>query len=150
MKKKIKTLKIIAASLVLGLVVNLAMPAFVNNSSQAVGGIDVVWDGVADGAPIFVVNNMLPGDSETKTVTVNNGASIARLISVRGARTGGVGTDPKLETVLDIVISESGVDLYGGTAGAKTVADFFADSLDDNGIMLSILAGASSTDYDFP
>ena len=149
MKKKIKTLKIIAASLVLGLVVNLAMPAFVNNSSQAVGGIDVVWDGVIDGDPIFVVINMLPGDSETKTVTVNNGASIARLISVRGTRTGGIGLDPKLETVLDIVISENGVDLYGGTAGAKTVADFFADSVADNGIMLSILAGAASTDYDF-
>src|SRR3989344_3728026 len=107
--KKLKTLKIVALSLVLGLVVNLVMPVFVNNSSQAVGGIDVVWDGVVDGFPIFVVNNMLPGDSETKNVQVNNGASIARLISVKGTRTGGVGTDPKLETILDMVISENGV-----------------------------------------
>ncbi|OGE10622.1 hypothetical protein A3A60_02910 [Candidatus Curtissbacteria bacterium RIFCSPLOWO2_01_FULL_42_26] len=149
MKKKFKTLKIVVLSLVLGLVANLAVPVFLNNSSQALGELDVVWDGVADGAPIFVVNNMLPGDTETRNVQANNGGSIARLVSVKGTRTGGIGSDPKLETVLDIVISESGVDLYGGTAGAKTVADFFADSLDDNGIMLSILSGNDSTSYDF-
>ena len=149
MKKKIKTLKIVALSLVLGLVVNLAIPIFVNNSSQALGELDVVWDGVADGFPIFVVGNMLPGDTESRNVQVNNGGSIARLISVKGTRTGGVGSDPKLETVLDMVISENGTDLYGGTAGAKTVEDFFADSLDDNGIMLSILGAGDTTSYDF-
>ena len=149
MKKKIKTLKTVSLSLVLGLVVNLAIPIFVNNSSQALGELDVVWDGVADGFPIFVVGNMLPGDTESRNVQVNNGGSIARLISVKGTRTGGVGADPKLETVLDMVISGNGTDLYGGTAGAKTVEDFFADSLDDNGIMLSILGAGDTTSYDF-
>src|SRR3989344_1196068 len=129
MKKKFKTLKIVALSLVLGLVINLAMPAFVHDSTQAVGGLDVVW-GVPDGDPIFVVENMLPGDQELRSVTVNNGASVARLISVKGTRTGGIGLDPKLETVLEIIISESGVDLYGGTTGAKTVQGFFDDSQD--------------------
>ena len=80
MKKKIKTLKIVALSLVLGLVVNLAIPIFVNNSSQALGGLDVVWDGVADGFPIFVVNNMLPGDTESRNVQVNNGGAFAPFI----------------------------------------------------------------------
>ena len=149
MRKKYKTLKIVALGLVLGLVVNLAVPVFVNNSSQALGELDVIWDGVLDGAPIFVVGNMLPGDTETENVQVNNGASVARLISVRGTRTSGVGVDPKLEIVLDMVISESGVDLYGGTTGAKTVADFFDDSLNENGIMLSILGSGGTTSYDF-
>ena len=67
------------------------------------------------------------------------------MISVKGTRTGGVGIDPKLETVLDMVISENGTDLYGGTAGAKTVEDFFADSLSDDGIMLSILGAGDTT-----
>src|SRR3990167_11412360 len=101
MRKKYKTLKIVALGLVLGLVVNLAVPVFVNNSSQALGELDVIWDGVLDGAPIFVVGNMLPGDTESRNVQVNNGGSIARLISVKGTRTGGVGSDPKLENVLD-------------------------------------------------
>ena len=61
MKKKIKTLKIVALSLVLGLVVNLAIPIFVNNSSQAWGDLVVVGDELPIGFPILVFNNMLPG-----------------------------------------------------------------------------------------
>lgn len=146
---KLKKVKYLAVLLISVIGLTLAMPVFVRNSSQAVGGIDVIWDGVVDGAPIFVVNNMLPGDVETKNVQVNNGVSVARLISVKGTRTGGIGDDPKLETALDIVISEGGLDLYGGTAGVKTVADFFADSAAEDGIMLSILNSNDSTSYDF-
>ena len=95
---------------------NLASPNFFDNSAlQANGGLDVIWDGVEDGQPIFVVTNMLPGDSETKNVQINNGDLVNRLISVKGERTGPDDeTDPKLETILDIVISENGTDLYGG------------------------------------
>ena len=68
MKKrfKFKSIKVLAISTVFALLLSLIMPAFFNNSSQAVGGIDVVWDGVADGAPIFVVNN------KTKNQTCSN------------------------------------------------------------------------------
>lgn len=145
--KKLKTLKIISMATILALVMNLAMPNLINDS-EAVGGLDVVW-GVPDGDPIFVVENMLPGDQELRSVTVNNGGFVARLISVKGTRTGGVGSDPKLETVLEIIISESGIDLYGGTTGTKTVQDFFDDSQDQNGIQLSILSAGDTTSYDF-
>ena len=151
MKLKIKTLKIITIGIVTALAFNLASPNFFDNSAlQANGGLDVIWDGVLDGQPIFVVTNMLPGDSETKNVQINNGDLVNRLISVKGERTGPEGeTDPKLETILDIVISEGGNDLYGGTAGAKTVQDFFDDSADENGIILSIVNSLGSTSYDF-
>ena len=153
MKLKIKTLKIITIGIVTALAFNLASPNFFDNSAlQANGGLDVIWDGVEDGQPIFVVTNMLPGDSETKNVQINNGDLVNRLISVKGERTGPDDeTDPKLETILDIVISENGTDLYGGSSlgGAKTVQDFFDESADENGIILSIINSLGSTSYDF-
>ncbi len=105
--------------------------------------------GVPPGNPIFVVNNMAPGDMQNRNVGVTNSGTVDRFVAVKGLRTGGVGADPKLETVLDIVISEGGNDLYGGTAGAKTVTNFFTDSADPNGIPLSILGDGDSTTYNF-
>jgi hypothetical protein len=68
---------------------------------------------------------------------------------VKGVRTGGIGGDPKLETVLDIVINDGTSDLYGGSAGRKTVAEFFADSAGPDGIQLGTLASGGSRTYSF-
>lgn len=107
---------------------------------------------VSAGDPIFVVNNMAPGDPpEIRDVDVTNNSTTARFVAVKGVRTGGVGNDPKLETILDIVISEDGTELYGGAnpANAKTVKDFFDDSGDPNGIKLSVVNPSETTTYNF-
>ena len=55
---------------------------FGNNTTYAAGDLNITWDGVPDGDPIFVVSNMLPGDAENRDVDVeNNGtAQLATLI----------------------------------------------------------------------
>lgn len=113
----------------------------------AVGDLVVSW-GVPDGDPIFVVNNMAPGDMEQRVVNVTNNAPTGRPVGVRGVKTSETGG---LSTVLDFVISEGGTDLYGGTSptGSKTLADFFTDSLDPDGIPLSTLGPSASTNYTF-
>lgn len=80
--------------------------------------------------PIFVVANFLPGDTENRNVDVTNNGSITRAIWVKGVRTGGVGSSPKLETVLDIVIKDGVTPIYGAGSptGPKTVQNFFTDS----------------------
>lgn len=113
----------------------------------AVGDLTILW-GVPMGDPIFVVANMAPGDTEQRVVSVSNGASATRPIGVRGVKTSETGN---LSTILDFVISENGTDLYGGTSptGPKTLAQFFTDSLDPDGISLSALGPSSSTNYTF-
>lgn len=97
----------------------------------AIGDLSVNW-GVAEGDPIFVVSNMAPGDDETRSVIVTNNALVLRPVAVRGIKTSETGD---VSNVLDIVIS-NGTDLYGGTLGAKTLAQFFTDSASPDGIPL--------------
>ncbi len=102
------------------------------------------------GDPIFVVNNMAPGDSEDRNVDVTNSGTVPRFISVKGIRTGGTGADPKIESVLDIVIT-NGSPIYGtgSPTGSKTLLNFFQDSAAPNGIMLNILNSGDSKTYNF-
>lgn len=145
-KIKIRLIRILAITLAVSLTYYLAAPNFLNNGEvQAVGDLDVTW-GVPDGDPIFVVNNMAPGDIETRSVDVTNNAASPRDVGVRGIETSEVGN---ISTVLDIVISEGATDLYGGTAGAKTLDQFFADSAGPDGVPLSTLTASASTTYTF-
>lgn len=146
---KIRLLKILAIAIGIALIFNLALPNFLHDKSnvQAVGDLNVIW-GVPDGDPIFVVNNMAPGDMELRSVDVQNNAPSFRPVGVRGVKTAEVGD---LSTVLDFVISESGTDLYGGTSptGTKTLDEFFTESAGPDGIFLSNLASGASTTYTF-
>lgn len=112
---------------------------------DAVGALTVNL-GVPDGSPIFTFNNILPGFSQNHTVTVNNGDSVARQVGIKGFKTAGTGN---LESQLDIVISENGTDLYGGTSttGAKTLEQFFTDSSSVNGVALSTVNPGVTTAY---
>ncbi|OGY26446.1 MAG: hypothetical protein A2Z24_00330 [Candidatus Woykebacteria bacterium RBG_16_44_10] len=114
---------------------------------RAVGDLNVDW-GVTDGQPIFVVSNAMPGDIETRTVSVTNGGSEVRPVGVRGVKTSETGS---LATILDFVVSEGGSDLYGGTSstGPKTLQQFFDESAGINGIFLSNLNPGDSTTYTF-
>lgn len=98
--------------------------------------------------PIFIVNNMAPGGSETRTVDVHNGGLVTRLVAVKGVKTSETGG---ISGVLSIVIKEGGVDKYGGASitGPKHLSDFFTDSSTTDGVKLSTLAPGASTAYQF-
>lgn len=120
---------------------------FAPKTAYAVGDLDVIW-GVPDGDPIFVVENMLPGDTEERTVTVENNGSTDRKVSIRGIKTD---EEKDFSEILDFRISENGIDIYGGTSptGQKTLADFFADSEGPTGLALTTVTSGSSTQYTF-
>lgn len=115
---------------------------------RAFGALTVNFH-VPVGNPIFTVTNMAPGGTENRNIDVTNGGATGSLVAIKGVRTGGVGADPKLETVLDITIKDGATTLYGsGSAtGAKTVKDFFTDSNTANGIQLNAIAAGGSKTY---
>ena len=146
MKKK--TLIIVSLVLIGAIgIANNFFGIFEKKTAYAVGDLNVLW-GVPDGDPIFVVENMLPGDMEQRTVTVNNGASSQRPVGVRGVKTDEIAS---FAAILDFVISENGTDLYGGTSptGPKTLQDFFDVSGGPDGLFLSYIPGGGSTSYKF-
>lgn len=103
-----------------------------NNTVLAVGDLTIDW-GVPSGNPIFVINNMAPGEEESRPVVITNSAAVLRPVAVRGIKSSG---SDGLGDVLEIVISNDANDLYGGTLGVKTLNQFFSDSTGINGIPL--------------
>src|SRR3989344_5623851 len=146
MKKKILT--IISLTLILALMIySNGLGLFDKKTAYAVGDLNVLW-GVPDGDPIFVVSNMLPGDTEDRDVDVANGRTVSRDVGVRGVKTQEIAS---FAAILDFVISEGGSDLYGGTSptGPKTLQEFFDESAGPNGIFLSNLGNGDTTTYNF-
>lgn len=117
------------------------------STAYAVGDLSVNW-GVPEGDPIFVVTNMAPGESQSRTVSVTNDAATARMVAVRGIKTSETNA---LATALDFVISEGATDRYGGTSitGPKTLQDFFDETAGFDGVDLSSLAPSATTSYTF-
>lgn len=120
---------------------------FEKKTAYAVGDLNVEW-GVPDGDPIFVVQNMLPGDTEDRDVDVENNGSVPRDVGVRGVKTEEIAS---FAAILDFVISEGGNDLYGGTSptGPKTLQEFFDESGGPNGLFLSNVGNGDTTTYNF-
>lgn len=149
MKKRVLFIIILAA--LIGFVYYGNRDVFNSPSSVRAFGDLTVDFGVPPGDPIFVVENMAPRDSIDKDVIVTNGGTIARMVAVKSIRVNGAGDPPLLEEVLEIVIKNGVTDVYGGTSagGAKTVADFFDDSADPNGILLNIINPSDSKTYNF-
>lgn len=118
-----------------------------SQTAFAIGDLIIDW-GVTAGQPIFVVNNFAPGDSETRNVDVTNNASVTREVGVIGANLTG---DTALAGQLEIVIAQSGVDLYGGTSstGMRTVADFVADGTLADPIVLTNINAGQTVQLDF-
>jgi len=147
--KKIKILKILIPALVLlfGLKQTniLAKIKLVNSTAQAVGDLSIDW-GVPAGQPIFQVNNFLPGETAERTVSIFNGASSSKPVAVVGAKTDEL---KDLANVLEITISQNGTDLYGGSLGAKTLAQFFQESAIPNAIFLFNLNPGDSKQLKF-
>lgn len=108
---------------------------------QAVGDLEVDW-GVVEPGPIFVVSNMLPGDTEERDVDVTNNAGTARPVGVRGLNSSETGS---LSSVLNIVIMEGPTNLYGPVS----LNQFFTDNGGPDGIPLSTLGPGDTTTYTF-
>ncbi|MCL5970914.1 MAG: hypothetical protein M1450_05460, partial [Patescibacteria group bacterium] len=80
--------------------------------------------GVPEGTPIFIVNNMAPGQTEIRQVIIINNAPSIRPISIRGVKTSEIGN---LSTVLNLTISDNGTEIYGAN-NSKTLEQFFTES----------------------
>ena len=148
-KRKSKLIKIVSLALAVSVAVwaNGGLSFSLNNTAYAVGDLTIDW-GVPSGDPIFVVGNMAPGDMETRSVFITNDAISIRPVGVRGVKTSETGD---LSTVLDLIISESGTDIYGGTSttGPKTLSEFFDDSALPDGIFLRNFNPSEAKTYTF-
>jgi len=102
------------------------------SSAYAGGSLTIDW-GVPLGEAIFVINNFLPGEKVEREVAITNNTTDAKPIGVRGIKTS---ETANLSTVLDFVISSNGTDLYGGSAGKKSLSQFFTDSSSPDGVFL--------------
>ena len=146
---KTRFLKILIPILIIIIAVVYGLNNKLPSTAFAVGDLTINWGiGIDNVGAIFNISNMAPGQMETKTVNISNGASSSRPVAVRGIQTA---TDSAgLASVMDIVISENGgPDLYGGTTGTKSLAQFFTDSVDPSGIDLFTLDAEQDKDIDF-
>ena len=132
---KTKLIKIIIAGLIVA--IGVWQTDIVANildrqtTARAVGDLTIDW-GVPSGQAIFVVENMMPGDEETREITITNDASTLRPVGVRGIKTEETGG---LASVLKIIILVDGTEIYG-SGGTKTVQQFFDESNGTNSIPL--------------
>lgn len=113
---------------------------------RASGTLEITYNGVPLGDPIFTLDDFKPGDCEERIINVTNNGSFDAQIAVRSDNE--VDND-LMSTQLTIVISENLTDLYGGSAGEKHLNEFFADSDEADGVPLSIVPKNQSTNYLF-
>lgn len=143
MKVRILRVLIFSGIIAIGLVYGLFKLPDANSTVRAFGDLTVNFH-VAPLTPIFVVTNMKPGDVESRNIDVHNGGLVTRMVSVKGIRTDGIGDDPKLETVLDLVVTDGATTLY-----RDKLSQFFADSLNTNGVPLNTINSGGDKTYNF-
>jgi hypothetical protein len=106
------------------LILSSAAFALPKNVSAAADLISVDWN-VPIGQPVFNVTNILPGDTETRTVKVENVWTEPLEVTVSSLRTGGTAGEPVFEELLTMSVTENGNPVFGGALGTKTVQEFF-------------------------
>lgn len=150
MKTRIFKLIIVFSSVLFIAYFAVSNSLFNPNTVKAFGDLTVDFH-VPIGNPIFVVNNMAPGDSQDRDVDVTNSGVLTRFVSVKGIRTSGIGSDPKIETVLDLVIKDGATPIYGtgSTTGSKTLANFFTESGSADGVKLNVINPGGHKIYNF-
>ncbi len=112
------------------------------NEAYAVGDLTVDWGiGVGNVGPIFSVTNMKPGDTQSRTVTIHNGASVNRPIAIKGVKTNETGN---LSNALQLQILDGATVLYD-----KPLSAFFTDSLNPEGIALTTVTAGTNKNYTF-
>lgn len=133
MKKRIIRILILSLGISLLLGFNWSL-LFGKSTVRAVGDLSVDW-GVAEGLPIFTVDNFAPGTEETREVKIFNNADSNRPVGVRGIETENLGG---LSDKLLLTVSADGADLYQGK-----LADFFNESSGPEGVKLYNQSAAS-------
>lgn len=133
----------IFGTLAIGLAIKIDLfhRPFSNQTVQAVSDLIIDW-GVPSGQPIFVVENMLPGDTETKTVRVVNGASTNRPIGLKSQKSTEV---LNFSEILEITILKDGSLIFG----PKKLAEFFAASAGPDYISFDTLTPGQTAIYTF-
>lgn len=135
MSKLIYNLKSIILSLIF-----ITIPSFLFPIPSHAAGIEIRYLGLPLPSPLFTVANFLPGDSDSKTITIKNTNSTPRMVSFKAVRTGpDTETNPLLESILDFKIVNNGQDIYGGTNESKTVSNLFTESSVNNIVLGSFL-----------
>lgn len=102
--------------------------------------------------PVFTVENMMPGDTEDRDITVRNTGSSAFPVILYSQKTEELlpnwPTTPagnEFSEILEVVINNGSTDIYGGTSGTKTLNDFFSDSA--GGLNLGTLSPSDEITY---
>src|SRR3990172_9709385 len=148
MKRKIVFRKVFTYILALAVIIAVVNIYQNNRSSmvRAIGDLSVDF-GVPEGDPIFILNNMLPSDTESRSAAVTNNGSESLDVKVKAVVQNETGN---ISTVLSIIISEGATDLYGGSGptGPKHLSDFFTES-GPTGVPLSSIDAGGSTTYTF-
>jgi len=98
-----------------------------------------------ENAPLFNEANFMPGDSVTRWTKVANNTTNTQPIGVRATNFANPLPSDDLARALNIVVRKGSTDLYGGSLGNKTLAEFFAAGE----IKLEDLAGSANAQYDF-
>jgi len=145
MKKTLKILLILVGAFLLINSRDKFRQLILGRTAQAVGDLIIDW-GVPAGQPIFMVDNFMPGDTETRQVSIFNGASSVKPVAIVGTKTEELAN---LANVLEIIISQNSTDLYGGSLGTKTLTQFFQESTIPNAIFLFNLNPGESKKINF-
>jgi len=101
--------------------------------------------------PLFSEINILPGDSVTRWVQVNNNGTEAEKAAAEAINypgfpnPGDVPADDLSRVLLLVISKDGGEDVYGGGLGGKTLFDFYQDGE----VYLSDVASGNSQKYDF-
>jgi hypothetical protein len=96
--------------------------------------------------PLFDEANFLPGESVTREVEVTNNSGESQSIATEAIDYPDPVPEDDLSRALSVVIREKGgSDLYGGTAGSKTLFNFY----EDGEVYLSDIGDGSSKEYEY-
>ncbi len=119
---------------------------FSSTPALAQGVLDVGFGDPPVGTldPVFTVQNMLPGDNEDRDIIVRNtGSSTIPVILYSQKTEEEIPNWPntpdgnEFSKILEVTLNDGTSDIYGGTAGTKTLDQFFTDS--ENGMSLGSL-----------
>src|SRR3989338_1122452 len=141
MKKRL--IKIITLLLFIAVLIGLNKGIkFSQSTVRAVGDLSVDWGpGIAEGDPIFVVNNFAPGEVESRDVIITNNASTTRPVGIRGIK---ISELKNLSDKLLITIFSPSDTYYGGSGDEKTPTQFFNQSSGPDGISLFNLTSGNT------
>jgi len=104
--------------------------------------ISVNWGASAPDYTIFMVTDMLPGDSGQRSITITNTGSSPRPLTVRSTKTSEL---KNFSLILNITVFKDNSPVYG----PQSLSQFFADSAALSGIPLGNLAGHATSTFKF-